>query len=272
MQDFSASPREMVASFWRNRSLIYALSKREVAGRYRGSYFGMFWPFINPFLMLAIYTFVFSEIFQIRWNAAEGSKLQFAFILFLGLLVFNLFSECINLAPGLVIANVNYVKKVVFPLEILPYIGLTSALIHGLIGVAIWICGYTVFFGLPHLTFIYFPLVLFPLVLLILGLSWLLASVGVYLRDLNQIIGPAVSLMMFLSPVFYPANSLPEVYRSWLYLNPLTSVIEQMREVLFWGKEPSFIALGKSILITGLIAWLGFAWFQKTRKGFADVL
>jgi lipopolysaccharide transport system permease protein len=138
--------------------------------------------------------------------------------------------------------------------------------------VAIWLCGYAVFFGLPHLTLLYFPLVLIPLVLLILGLSWLLASLGVYLRDLSQIVGPIITLAMFLSPVFYPVNSLPEAYRKWLYLNPLTSIIEQMREVLFWGKEPNFVTLANSILISGLIAWLGFAWFQKTRKGFADVV
>ena len=139
MQDFSASPREMVASFWRNRLLIYSLSKREVIGRYRGSYFGILWSFINPLFMLAIYTFVFSMIFKARWNAESDSRTEYALILFAGLLVFNLFSECITKAPSLIQSNVNYVKKVVFPLEILPWVTLYSALFHGAISLIVWL-------------------------------------------------------------------------------------------------------------------------------------
>ncbi len=272
MQHFSATPREMVASLWRHRGLIHASAKREVLGRYRGSAFGLLWSFFNPLFMLAVYTFVFSEVFKARWNAASDSKTEFALVLFAGLIVFNLFAECINRAPGLVLANPNYVKKVVFPLEILPFVGLLSALYHALISLGVWVVAYAVFFGVPHASALLLPLVLVPLALFIMGLSWGLASLGVFLRDVSQIMGVVTTVLMFLSPIFYPASALPEAYRHLLYLNPLTPVIEMTRDLLYWGKLPEWLDLSLYWLATGAIAWLGFAWFQKTRKGFADVL
>lgn len=272
MQNYSAVPGEIFFSLWRNRSLVKASIKREVLGRYRGSIIGVLWSFINPLFMLVVYTFIFSVVFKARWSGGSDSKTEFALVLFAGLLVFNLFSECINRAPSLIVANQNYVKKVVFPLEILPWIGFGAALFHGVVSFGVWLVAYFIFFGLPHVTVLFFPLVLLPFALFIMGLSWGLASLGVYLRDVNQFIGLLTTVIMFLSPIFYPASSLPEVYRSWLYLNPLTPVIEQTRDVLFWGKLPDFQMLGIYMLATSCVAWLGFAWFQKTRKGFADVL
>lgn len=272
MQDFSASPREMVASFWRNRSLIRASVEREVLGRYRGSYFGLLWSFFNPLLMLVIYTFVFSVIFKSHWTSSSDSKTEFALVLFIGLIIFNLFSECINRAPNLIVLNVNYVKKVVFPLEIMPYVSLMAALFHSIISFGVWFLAYTIFFGLPQVSIWYFPFVITPFLVLILGLSWALASLGVFLRDVTQFIGVVTSMLMFLSPVFYPASALPEAYRDWLYLNPLTIAMEQMRDVLFWGKAPDLLMLGIFYFVSLVAAWLGFAWFQRTRKGFADVL
>lgn len=272
MQDFSASPREMIDSFWRNRSLIYAFSKREVLGRYRGSILGLLWSFFNPLLMLVVYTFIFSDVFKARWNPGSESKAEFALLLFAGLIIFNLFAECINRAPTLILSNVNYVKKVVFPLEILPFVLLLSGIYHAIISLAVWFIAYVIFFGAPHATALYFPLLIVPFALFIMGLNWFLASLGVYLRDIFQFIGVIIMAMMFLSPIFYPATALPETYRHWLYLNPLTTAIEQMRDFLYWGKAPDFVLLGLYWLITAAISWLGFAWFQKTRKGFADVL
>lgn len=272
MRDFPATPIEMVASLWRNRSLIHASAKREVLGRYRGSALGLLWSFFNPLFMLAVYTFVFSEIFKARWSAGSESKIEFALVLFAGLIIYNLFAECINRAPGLILFNVNYVKKVVFPLEILPFVGLLSALYHSLISLLVWLMAYMVFFGLPHPSTLYLPLILIPYLLFIMGLGWGLASLGVYLRDVSQFIGILTTVLMFLSPIFYPAAALPEHYRHLLYLNPLTPVIEQTRDVLFWGNLPDFAGLSVYWCATALIAWIGFAWFQKTRKGFADVL
>ena len=272
MRDFPATPVEMFASLWRNRELIKASAKREVLGRYRGSFLGLLWSFFNPLFMLAVFTFVFSVIFQARWGGGSGSKTEFALVLFAGLLVFNLFAECINRAPGLILSNANYVKKVVFPLEILPFVGLLSALFHALISLGVWLIAYTFFFGIPHHTVLYLPLVLLPFCLFLMGLSWALASLGVFLRDVSQFIGVLTTALMFLSPIFYPVTAFPEDYRYILYINPLTPVVEQARDVLFWGKTPDFYLLGVYWLVTLGIAWLGFAWFQKTRKGFADVL
>lgn len=272
MRNFPATPVEMIASLWRNRELIKASAKREVLGRYRGSALGLLWSFFNPLFMLVVYTFVFSVVFNARWNTGGDSKTEFALVLFSGLIVFNLFAECINRAPGVILGNVNYVKKIVFPLEILPVVIFISALFHGLISLGVWLLAYLVFFGLPHATVLYLPLVILPLFLLIMGLSWALSSLGVYLRDVSQLIGVITTVLMFLSPIFYPATALPEDYRHLLYLNPLTPVIEQTRDVLFWGKSPDFFMLGIYWMVTLCIAWIGFAWFQKTRKGFADVL
>lgn len=272
MQQFSATPKEMLASLWRHRELIKASAKREVLGRYRGSAMGLMWSFFNPVFMLAVYTFVFSEVFKSRWSAGSDSKTEFALVLFAGLMVFNLFAECINRAPSLIFSNVNYVKKVVFPLEILPFVGLLSSLFHSAISLGVWLLAYLFLFGIPHPTVLYLPLIVLPFVLFIMGLSWALASLGVYLRDVGQFIGVATTALIFLSPVFYPATALPEMYRYLMYLNPLTPAIEQARAVLFFGMSPDFLMLSVYWAAAFIIAWLGFAWFQKTRKGFADVL
>jgi lipopolysaccharide transport system permease protein len=272
MRSFSASPIEMFASIWRNRELIKASAKREVLGRYRGSIMGILWSFFNPLLMLSVYTIVFSVVFQARWGVGNGSKTEFAVVLFAGLLMFNLFAECINRSPSLILSNVNYVKKVVFPLEILPTVTLLSAMFHALISLGVWFLAYGLFFSIPHATVLLLPLIVLPFVMFIMGLSWVLASLGVYLRDVSQIIGVITSVLMFMSPIFYPVTAFPEDFRYLLYLNPLTPVIEMTRDVLYWGRTPDFQLLGTFWLATFLIAWIGFAWFQKTRKGFADVL
>jgi lipopolysaccharide transport system permease protein len=272
MQNYSITPKEMAASVWRNRSLVKALVQREVVGRYRGSFMGIFWSFFNPVFMLIIYTFVFSVVFKARWNAGSDSKTEFALVLFAGLIVFNLFAECFNRAPGLILANVNYVKKVVFPLEILPWVALGSAMFHAMISLGVWIIAYIILFSVPHITVLLLPLVVLPLLLLIIGLTLGLASLGVYLRDVSQFISIITTVLMFLSPIFYPASALPDKYRHLLLFNPLTTAIEQTRDVLFWGRVPDMTILSVYLFLAALIAWLGFVWFQKTRKGFADVL
>lgn len=272
MRSFSASPLEMFTSLWRNAELIKASTKREVLGRYRGSVMGILWSFFNPLLLLTVYTIVFSVVFQARWGSGTGSKTEFALVLFAGLLMFNLFAECINRAPSLILSNINYVTKVIFPLEILPAVTLLSSLFHALISLGVWFLAYGLLFGAPHATVLILPLILMPYMMFIIGLSWSLASLGVYLRDMSQVIGVMTSVLMFMSPVFYPVDALPEDYRYLFYLNPLTPVIEMTRDVLYWGRTPDLHLLSMYWLATFMIAWLGFAWFQKTRKGFADVV
>lgn len=262
----------MAGSLWHNRSLIRVLVVREVAGRYRGSILGILWSFFNPVFMLAVYTFVFSVVFKARWGTGGESRAEFALILFAGLLVFNLFAECVNRAPSLILANTNYVKKVVFPLEILPWVAFGAALFHTLVSFAVWLLFSFWVIGVPHATLLLLPLVLAPLALLVMGLSWFLAALGVFLRDVAQIVGVMTTILMFLTPIFYPVSAIPERYRFFLYLNPLTFIVEQTRDLLIFGGG---LAWGRMTLLSVaafFVAWLGFAWFQKTRKGFADVL
>ncbi|WP_411726938.1 ABC transporter permease [Methyloglobulus sp.] len=273
----AAQPTSLLAlsrSLWRNRQLILQMIKREVVGRYKGSAMGLAWSFFNPVFMLAVYTFVFSEVFQSRWgNIGDAdSKTQFAVVLFVGMIVLGLFCEVINRAPGLILSNVNYVKKVIFPIEILPVVAMGAALFHSFISLSVLLSAFAIFNGFLHWTAVFIPLVLLPLVILTLGLAWILASLGVFLRDVGQTIGIITTVLMFLSPVFYPVTAVPEKFRPFIMANPLTFIIEQAREVLIWGHLPNWIGLGIYTLAATVIACLGYAWFQKTRKGFADVL
>lgn len=272
MQSFSISPREMLASFWRHRRLTLALVKREVVGRYKGSFLGMFWSFFSPVFMLVVYTFVFSFVLKARWHVESDSRTEFALVLFSGLIVFNIFAECLNRAPGILLSNTNYVKKVVFPLEILPWVTVGASLFHAAISTTVWLVAYVIFFGLPHFSALLLPLIMLPFILMVMGISWFLASLGVYLRDVTQVMGVITTALMFISPIFYPATALPEEYQKLLFLNPLTVIIEQTRDALYWAKTPDYQALGIYSLTSLVVAWCGFAWFQKTRKGFADVL
>ena len=263
---------EPVTSFLRSSHLIYAMAKRDVLGRYRGSVLGILWSFFNPILMLAVYTFVFSVIFKARWSAGSDSKAEFALILFAGMTVFGLFSECITRAPSLILNNSNYVKKVVFPIEILPWVAMGSAFFHMIVSLIVWLFVHLIVIGIPHATALLLPVVLVPLVLLTIGISWVLASLGVYLRDVGHAIGIVTNMLMFLTPIFYPASALPDGYRQILLYNPLAFIVEQARVVLIWGNAPDWAGLAWMTIVTGGIAWLGFVWFQKTRRGFADVL
>ena len=277
MNPHATQPTSLIAlarSLWRNRQLILQMTRREVAGRYKGSVLGLAWTFFNPVFMLVVYTFVFSEIFKSRWGGIGGdeSKTQFAVILFVGMIVMGLFTEVLNRAPSLIISNVNYVKKVVFPIEILPVIAMGAALFHSLISFGVLLTAFALFNGYLHWTVIFTPLVLFPLVILTLGLGWMLASLGVFLRDVGQTIGLITTVLMFLTPIFYPVTAVPERFRPFIMANPLTFIIEQAREVLIWGHLPNWMGLGIYTLVATAFAWAGYAWFQKTRKGFADVL
>lgn len=272
-QDHSGTPITIFASLWRNRQLILQMTRREVASRYRGSLIGLAWSFINPLLMLVVYTFVFSVVFKARWNIdVEESKTDFAIILFVGMIVFGVFSEVINRAPGLIISNVNFVKKVVFPLEILPWVSLGSVLFHGFVSLSVLLVVQLIVSHHLPWTVILFPLVLLPLVFASLGISWFLASLGVYIRDIGQITGVFTTMLMFVSAVFYPVSALPQAYQRWLWLNPLVLIITESRKVLIFGVFPDWASLAIALLAGFLISMAGFWWFQKTRRGFADVL
>jgi lipopolysaccharide transport system permease protein len=233
---------------------------------------GILWSFFNPLLMLGIYTFVFSTVFKARWAGGSDSKTEFALLLFAGMLVFGIFSECVTRAPGLVLANPNYVKKVVFPLEILPVVSLGAAVFHSLVSLLVWVIFYIVSIGIPKIEMFLLPIALFPFAVFSLGLSWFLAALGVYLRDIGQFVGVVVTAVMFMSPVFFPLSALPEEYRYWVTWSPITVAVEQARDLMFWGKGIGWLSWVAYLVVSILIGWLGFAWFQKTRRGFADVI
>ena len=263
----------------KNFGLITALIRREVVGRYRGSALGIVWSLLTPLFMLAVYTWVFGTVFQARWVAAPGAAAdvapstgEFAIILFVGLIVFQLFAEVVNRAPGLILANANYVKKVVFPLEILPVVALGAALFHAAVSLVV-LAGFmlAVHATIP-ITALLLPIVLAPFALLILGLGWFLASLGVYLRDIGQLLGTVVTALMFVSPIFFPLSALPEWLRPWVALNPIALPVELARDVLIFGRAPDLTGIAVYSLVAALVAALGYMWFQKTRRGFADVV
>ena len=259
-----------------NWNLIVQISKRDVIGRYRGSFIGIGWSFLNPLLMLCVFTFVFSVVFNAKWGLAmegqEEGKGFFAIVLFVGLIIHGFFAEIITRSPSVIISNVNYVKKVIFPLEILPVTALFSALFHMAISLTVWLFVYVIFIGLPSWHVIYFPVVIAPLVILAFSISYFLASLGVFLRDIGQTMGLVSTVLLFLSPIFFPVERLPEVYQPLFMLNPLTFIIQEARGVLIWQQTPNFFGIFVYLITALVLFLLGYAWFQKTRRGFSDVL
>lgn len=268
----ACGPFAPFSATWRHRTLIGRLVRRELEARYRGSMLGALWIVITPLLMLAVYTFVFTNIFQARWGSQGHNSMEFALLLFSGLIIYGIFAECVTRAPGLMLDNVSYIKKVVFPLEVLPVVHLMVGLVGALFGLAILLLFYLPVLGLPPLTILLLPLAVAPVCLVTLGVSWFLASVGVYLRDIRQMVGVIVTLLMFLSPIFYPLEAVPAAFRGIILLNPFTIVLEQSKELLFWGVLPNLWAWGLLFAGSYACAWLGYVWFVKTRHGFADVV
>lgn len=263
----------MARSLWRNHQLIMLMARREVVGRYRGSLLGIAWSLFNPLLMLLVYTFVFSRVFHARWGMGEDEgHAGFAVVLFVGMIVHGLFAECINRAPQLIVGNVSYVKKVVFPLEILPWVAMSAALFHSAVSLFVLLLVQVSTSGWIPWTALLLPLIFLPLTLTTMGFAWFLAATGVYVKDIGHITGFVTALLLFASPVFYPVSAIPEPFRTVLLLNPLTFIIEQSRLVLIQGALPDWTGLGLYSLASFAVAWAGFGWFQKIRRGFADVL
>ncbi|MGE4403678.1 MAG: ABC transporter permease [Desulfobulbus sp.] len=273
MQRFSIHPWQIAISFWRHRQLILSLVRQEVIGRYKGSVLGMLWSFFNPIFMLTVYTFVFSVVFRARWDISTGeSRAEFALVLFAGLLVFNVVAECYTRAPSLILQNPTYVKRVVFPLELLPLTVFGAALFHATISLVVLLVFSFFVIGIPSVTVLFFPLLIIPLAVICLAGGWFLSSLGVYLRDVSQVVGIIVTAWMFLTPIFYPLSVIPEKYRQWMLLNPLSFLVEQARDLLIFGEFMDWRGYFTLTFSGIFMAWLAFAWFQKTRKGFADVL
>lgn len=256
---------------WARRDVFWELTKRDVAARYSGSSLGLLWSFFNPLLMLAVYTLAFRVFLGMRWpNLNSGA--DFSLMIFCGMIVHSMLAECIMRAPTVIVSQSNLVKRVVFPLAILPCVMVASTLFTALLSILVLLIFVLVTQHTLHATLLYLPLLYAPYALLLCGVSWLMASLGVFIRDVTQVAGVISSLLMFLSPVFYPASNLKEPYRGWIALNPLTLMIEQTRQLVLFGQSPDWHALGIYSLAALAVMLFGYAWFQRTRDGFADVL
>lgn len=257
-----------------NWHLLKAMSVREISGRYRGSLFGLAWSFFNPILMLGIYTFFFAVVIKSRWGGQQGAgnDVNIAVILFTGLIVHGFFSEMLVKAPSLISGNVNFVKKVVFPLEIFPWVALLESLFHTLISIGVLLLMMLVTGESFHWSMLLFPVIIAPLAITALGLAWALSALGVYFRDIGQITGFAASTLLFLSPIFYPLSALPHELQAVAMFNPLTIPVEQLRDVLLYGELPNFRLMSIYYVASLASLLMGYAIFMKLRRGFADVL
>ena len=269
---YRADPLYIPGSIVEHRFVIGQLAKRAILGRYRGTVLGLLWSLVTPLLLLAVYTFVFGTILQVRWVSQSGGNAEFAAILFSGMLVHGILAECLTQASTLIVANPQYVKKVVFPLEALPWVTVISAFFQGVISTGI-LLAYLFFVqgGIPW-TAVLFPIPLFVLAFVCIAAGWLISATAVYLKDIAQMMGLLSTVLFFMAPILYPKTALPVEFQNLLYLNPLTYIIEQFRAVVLWGELPNWNGLALYGIASVVIAWMSLAWFQKTRKGFADVL
>jgi len=267
------NPFTIVVHLWHYRNLIQQLTWREVIGRYKGSFVGLGWSIINPLIMLGIYTFVFSVIFRARWGVElEEGRAAYALTLFIGLITFNLFAEVVNSAPTLILSNVNYVKKVVFPLEIIIFVKFLGVTINALFSLSILLVGILLVYGYIHWTVLLLPIAWLPIMMFSLGWGYFLASLGVFVRDLGPTVTIITTMLFFLSPIFYPITVLPEHLRVFFRLNPIAIFVEDARRVLVWGLMPDWPFFLSGLALSLLVFILGYIWFMKSKKAFADVI
>lgn len=253
-----------------NLSLLRRLVVRDIRGRYQGSVFGTLWAFGNPLLLLSAYWFVLGVVLQAKWGMLP-SKL-YPVILYSGLIVHLFGADILGRSPSLIIENQTYVKKVVFPLATLPWMALATAAFHLAVNLLILFVGQLLIAGEVPATWPLVFLIILPLAPLLLGLTWFLSSLGTFLRDVQQVIPLALTLMMFLSPIFFPMELVPEKFRTLMYLNPLTMIVVQVRLVTIEGKLPDFLGMGVYAVCSLIVMYAGYWWFNRTKKGFADVL
>lgn len=258
--------------------LLWQLVRRDVSTRYKGSVFGVFWALLTPLFLLVLFTLVFGSLFRMRWPADVPGRqdssdlLSFAVIMFAGLVAFTLFSDVMGRALSLILANKNYVTKVLFPLELLPMVVLGSALFQFLVAFGVLVVATIMAFGAIPTTIVAFPLVLFPFCIMILGLGYLLAALGVFFRDIGQIIANLLTGILFLSPIFYARSSLPDNFATGMLFNPVTIPVEQFRALLVFGQWPDLFMLTVYTAASLLVLAVGFGAFSLHRRGFADIV
>lgn len=265
------NPFHIASSLYGHRYLISQLTRRDVLLKYRGSYLGIGWSFLYPLLLLMSFTFVFGEIFGARWPHPAGHAAPFALIMYCGLVVFNIFSEVVSVAPRLIHSYQSYVKKIIFPVEILPVVLVATACIHAAINIFILFLAITLF-GELHPTILLIPVILLPMLFFTLGIAWFLSAAGVFVRDLVHVMPVFVQITMFLSPVFYAVSYVPK-YLQWFYrINPLSVVIENLRSVALWAEVPHWGNWSLILAISLITAIIGYIFFIHSKEEFSNVL
>lgn len=264
-------PAQMFLMLRRHQHLILQLIKRDILSKYRGSFVGLLWLILAPLLMLSLYTLVFSVFMRVHWSGVTNN-LMYSLLIYVGLIIFNFFAECISRSTSMIVCNENFVKKVVFPVEIYPWVIVGTALFHAIVNTCILMVFCFFILGEVNITILLLPVLFLPLVLFTLGVSWFLCSAGVYVRDITHAMTFILQVVMYLSPVFYSISMLPELFQKILLLNPLAFIIEQTRNIVIFGKLPQWQHLGVFFMVSICIAYVGFWGFQKTKDGFADVL
>lgn len=255
-----------------NRFVLSQLTRAEILTRYRGSVLGLAWSILNPLFLLVVYSVVFDFLLRVRWAVKTPEETPYALALFAGILIHAFFSDCLVQSTTAISKNANFVKKIVFPLEVLPIVTVTSAVFNLLLSIVIFLLAILFFGSDLHITLLLTPIVLLPFVIFVLGMSYILSAVGVYIKDISQVAGMLSMMFLFLSPVLYPLSVLPENIQTIAMLNPLSFIIEQLRAVALKGDmldwQGYFVYLSVSLLFLSL----GYAIFQRTRKGFADAI
>lgn len=252
--------------------LILSLTKREISSKYKGSLLGPLWSVITPLLLLTVYSFVFGVIFQSKWPSFNNSRADFAIVLFIGMLTFNIFSDSVSKSPWTITSNANFVKKIIFPIEILAIVNVFSSIFNFMMGLIAWLFIMIIFHGLPPITIFLLPIYILPLLILSAGVSWIFSSLGVYFKDIGQFMGVLIMLLMFSSPVFYSIDSIPLSYKIFFELNPIASSINMVRDVALFGVVPSLKLYLLTLFVSSLISYAGYIFFKKTKVGFSDVL
>ena len=267
------NPVAMASNFWKTRWLLVPLVKRQMASRYKGSHLGFLWTLLNPLAMLVIYTFVFSVVLQARWpQGSEGTHGEFALALFAGLIPFNCLSEALQAAPNVISINRTYIRKMAFPLEILPLANLGTVLIQSLCSLVILLAGTWLVQGHIPLTALVLPIIYLPLLLVCMGLCWMTAALGVYVRDTAHILNIGLLMLFFLTPIFYPVSAIPQGFKTYAYLNPLCLLVESFRNAAVWGSLPSAWTFCLMCLASLVICQAGYAFFMVRKKDFPDLV
>ena len=250
-----------------NKYLFNQLVRRNIELKYKGSNLGLIWSIVRPLMMLCVYTFVFTFVFKARWGIdAEGGRGAFALILFCGLAMFNIFSESVNSSSRLITANQNFVKKIIFPLEILPLAQVTSCIVLNGVWFLLLFIGTVAVLKTLSWTMLLLPLTLIPLALFTTGICLFISSLGVYLRDIPHLVSVVMQILFFMTPIFYPLTRVPEKYRWILQLNPLALIVEETRKIFLYGQTPNWLFIGICFAVGILTLQLGLIWFMKTKK------